>query len=91
MALFHHGVGGDGDDYDRTRLVDHQATKIPRGPASGMGYRIVEILNVGIVAGLLVAIGGFFWANRLLPLALSERSFWEIRCFFYCVGPLSPP
>lgn len=56
------------------------------GPASGMGYRIVEILNVGIVAGLLVAIGGFFWANRLLPLALSERSFWEIRCFFIVWG-----
>ena len=56
------------------------------GPASGMGYRIVEVLNVGIVAGLLVAIGGFFWANRLLPLALSERSFWEIRCFFIVWG-----
>ncbi|UVT19040.1 MAG: PepSY domain-containing protein [Nitrospira sp.] len=48
----------------------------------GVGYSVVEVLNVATVAGLPVAIAAFFWANRLLPLALSERSFWEIRCFF---------
>jgi uncharacterized iron-regulated membrane protein len=56
------------------------------GRSTGVGYRIVEILNVATVAGLLVAIAAFFWANRLLPIALSERSLWEIRCFFIVWG-----
>ena len=37
---------------------------------SRMGYRIVEVLNTATVAGLLMAVAAFFWANRLLPLAL---------------------
>ena len=45
-------------------------------------YRVVESLNVAVVAGLLVAIAVFFWANRLLPIALIGRSRWEIQCFF---------
>ncbi|MCS6305574.1 MAG: PepSY domain-containing protein [Nitrospira sp.] len=49
---------------------------------SRTGYRIVEVLNVATVAGLLMAVAAFFWANRLLPLALSDRSHWESHCFF---------
>ena len=45
-------------------------------------FRFVEALNVATVAGLLVAIAAFFWANRVLPLALIDRSQWEMRCFF---------
>ena len=45
-------------------------------------YRVVEALNVATVAGLLVATAAFFWANRVLPLALIDRSLWEMRCFF---------
>jgi uncharacterized iron-regulated membrane protein len=45
-------------------------------------YRFVKVLNVATVVGLLVAIAAFFWANRVLPLALIDRSLWEIRCFF---------
>lgn len=45
-------------------------------------YRVVEAFNVAAVAGLLVAIAAFFWANRVLPLALIDRSQWEMRCFF---------
>jgi len=52
----------------------------------GVGYRIVEVLNVATVAGLPVAVAAFFWANRLLPLPLNERSLWEIRCFFVVWG-----
>lgn len=54
--------------------------------SSQRGYRIVEVLNVATVAGLLVTVAAFFWANRLLPLALMERSLWEIRCFFIVWG-----
>lgn len=56
------------------------------GRSSQTGYRIVEILNVATVAGLPVGVAAFFWANRLLPMALTERSLWEIRCFFIVWG-----
>jgi hypothetical protein len=50
--------------------------------SSVTSYRVVEALNVATVAGLLVATAAFFWANRVLPLALIDRSQWEMRCFF---------
>ncbi|WP_211091400.1 PepSY-associated TM helix domain-containing protein [Pseudothauera rhizosphaerae] len=46
------------------------------------GHRFVEVLNVAAVAGLLVAIGAYFWANRLIPAEVAERNLWEIRVFF---------
>lgn len=51
-----------------------------------MSHRVVEVLNVATMAGLLVAVGTFFWANRLLPVALTDRSRWEVRCFFLVWG-----
>lgn len=45
-------------------------------------YRFIEALNVAAVAGLMVAIGTYFWVNRILPLGLIDRSLWETRCFF---------
>jgi len=45
-------------------------------------HRIVEILNVAVIAGLPVAIAGFFWGNRLWPWDLPERATWEMRTFF---------
>ena len=45
-------------------------------------YRVVEVLNVATIAGLPVAIAAYFWANRILPLALVDRPLWETRCFF---------
>ena len=46
------------------------------------GHRVVENLNIAVVAGLLVAVGSFFWANRLLPVDLVDRAQWEMRVFF---------
>jgi uncharacterized iron-regulated membrane protein len=46
------------------------------------GHRLVDILNVAGIAGLMVAIGAHFWANRLIPADLASRSDWEIRAFF---------
>lgn len=46
------------------------------------GHRLVEVLNVGAIAGLSVATASFFWFNRLLPAELLGRSDWEIRGFF---------
>lgn len=46
------------------------------------GLRLVEKLNVATVLGLPVAIAAYFWANRLLPLELSNRAGWEVHCLF---------
>ncbi|KIY40308.1 membrane protein [Pseudomonas sp. 10-1B] len=59
------------------RLPERQ--KLGRTP---LGQRLVEALNVGTVAGLPLAITGYFWANRLLPAELAQRADWEIRSFF---------
>lgn len=46
------------------------------------GYELVSTLNLAAIAGLLIAIAGYFWANRLLPALLDNRESWEIRVFF---------
>lgn len=46
------------------------------------GHRCVEVTNIAAIAGLPLAIGCYFWINRLLPLQLETRTLWEIRCFF---------
>ncbi|MEM9839350.1 MAG: PepSY-associated TM helix domain-containing protein [Pseudomonadota bacterium] len=43
---------------------------------------IIERMNVGVVAGLPIAIAGFFYANRLLPLGMDARAEWEIHVLF---------
>jgi len=45
-------------------------------------YRIVESLNIAVVAGLLVAVAAFFWSNRLWPSDVPGRAVWEMRTFF---------
>lgn len=46
------------------------------------GFRFVECLNIGTIAGLPVAIAAYFWANRLLPLGMAERADWEVHIMF---------
>lgn len=46
------------------------------------GLRLVEALNLGVIAGLPIAIGAYFWANRLLPVELAQRQATEIQTFF---------
>ncbi|KRP41996.1 PepSY-associated TM helix domain-containing protein [Pseudomonas poae] len=48
--------------------------------------RLVETLNIASMSGLLIAIGAFFWANRLLPASFAERSDWEVQAFFIAWG-----
>jgi uncharacterized iron-regulated membrane protein len=52
----------------------------------GFSLRLVDGLNLGGVAGLMIAIPVFFWANRLLPVGLSGRPDLEIQCFFTAWG-----
>lgn len=46
------------------------------------GHRLVEILNASGIAGLMLAVVGYFWLNRLLPAGLGTRSDVEIQGFF---------
>ncbi|MGJ7542029.1 PepSY-associated TM helix domain-containing protein [Variovorax sp. LT1R16] len=47
-----------------------------------IGLRLVERLNVAVVIGLPVAIGAYFWANRLLPVDIAHRAEWEVHSLF---------
>ncbi len=46
------------------------------------GFRLVERLNIGFIAGFPAAMVGFLWANRLLPTALAARGAAEIDAMF---------
>jgi uncharacterized iron-regulated membrane protein len=46
------------------------------------GLRAVERLNVATIIGLPIAICAYFWANRLLPLDMSDRAAWEVHALF---------
>ncbi|VVN26439.1 PepSY-associated TM helix domain-containing protein [Pseudomonas fluorescens] len=48
--------------------------------------RLVEVLNIASMAGLMVAVAAFFWANRLLPVGMAGRGDWEVNSFFIVWG-----
>lgn len=50
------------------------------------GHRLVDVLNIGAIAGLMIATAVFFWANRLLPLDLPQREWREAIAFFSAWG-----
>ncbi|RSE99172.1 PepSY-associated TM helix domain-containing protein [Achromobacter aegrifaciens] len=56
------------------------------GAREAFSLRLVDALNAGTVAGLFISIAAFFWANRLLPIDLAGRQFWESRAFFAVWG-----
>jgi uncharacterized iron-regulated membrane protein len=52
----------------------------------GFGHDLVERVNIGTIAGLPIAIALYFWANRLLPVALPDRATWEMHGLFIAWG-----
>lgn len=46
---------------------------------------VIERINIGIIIGLPIAIASYFWANRLLPIDITDRANWEVNCFFIAV------
>ncbi|MNP10265.1 hypothetical protein D3C76_1024080 [compost metagenome] len=44
--------------------------------------RLVEVLNIASMSGLMLAVAGFFWANRLIPALQQGRAEWEVNTFF---------
>lgn len=47
-----------------------------------LGFWLVEKLNIATLAGLPLAMVGFLWLNRLLPLEMTARAKWEVDGFF---------
>lgn len=58
------------------------AKAVARGARAGWASRLVDGLNIGAIAGLPIAMAAFFWANRLLPVAMPQRAQAEIDLFF---------
>nr|WP_314483919.1 PepSY-associated TM helix domain-containing protein [uncultured Pseudomonas sp.] len=45
-------------------------------------YRLVEAINVAVMAGLSLACISLLWANRLLPAGMTDRAGAELNVFF---------
>lgn len=57
----------------KRRKLNHQPS---------FGHKLVEVLNIGTIAGLPIAIAGYFLANRLLPVEMNNRADWEMHSLF---------
>ncbi len=69
-----------------TGLVMWTIKRRPKYTKAGrfsFGHGLVERLNIAAIAGMFVAIGAIFWANRLLPVGLEARGDWEVKVFLY--------
>ena len=65
-----------------TGLVLYTVKQRKQPKANARFLRMVESLNVAIVAGLSLACVALLWGNRLLPSELAGRQDWELRLFF---------
>jgi len=62
------------------------AKALAKGGRVGYGVRLVDALNIGAIAGLPIAFAVYFWANRLLPVEMAQRTNLEANCFFIAWG-----
>lgn len=65
-----------------TGLVLYAVKQRKQAKANPQFLRVVESLNVAVIAGLSLACVALLWANRLLPAELAGRQDWELRLFF---------
>lgn len=77
------------------RGQQHQRLQQRAGRAAGhsftarinaTGLRIVEVLNIGTLAGLPLGLAAYFLANRLLPVTMPTRASWEVHSLFIVWG-----
>ncbi|AZY48698.1 peptidase [Bordetella avium] len=66
--------------------VAKRRQKLPAGRGDTFSLRVIDALNAGTIAGVFLGVAVVFLANRLLPLDLPERQFWESRSFFIVWG-----
>lgn len=60
--------------------------KLPDPARPHFGFRLVERLNIGVIAGSCAGIAVYFLANRLLPIGMAHRAEWEINSLFIAWG-----
>ncbi|MDZ7864980.1 PepSY-associated TM helix domain-containing protein [Acidovorax sp.] len=65
-----------------------QDKRAKAGEKPEFGFRLVECLNIGTIAGLPVAVAAYFWANRLIPADFANRRDWEVHAMFITWGLL---
>lgn len=65
-----------------TGLVLYTVKQRKQAKSNPAFLKLVESLNVSVIAGLALACIALLWANRLLPTGLMERQSWELRLFF---------
>jgi uncharacterized iron-regulated membrane protein len=68
-----------------TGLVLWIVKRRERAPLS-RGNCVLERLNVGVLAGVPLGCVAFLLANRLLPLAISDRAGWEVSIGLWTAG-----
>ncbi len=56
--------------------------RLPDPARPPFGFRLVERLNIGFVAGFPIAMALYLWANRLLPVAMERRADGEVNAMF---------
>jgi uncharacterized iron-regulated membrane protein len=62
--------------------------KLPDQAKPYLGFRLVERLNIGFVAGAPIGIAAYFLANRMLPIGMADRAAWEVNWLFIIWGGL---
>jgi uncharacterized iron-regulated membrane protein len=60
--------------------------KLPDPAHPHLGFRLVERLNIGVIAGACAGVAIYFLANRLLPIGMANRADWEIHSLFIAWG-----
>ncbi|WP_066271896.1 PepSY-associated TM helix domain-containing protein [Hydrogenophaga palleronii] len=68
----------------KRKVQQDKRAKAGQGPA--FGFRLVQCLNIGSIAGLPVAVAVYFWANRLIPADFAGRRDWEVHAMFIAWG-----
>lgn len=63
-------------------------SKLPDPARPHFGFRLVERLNIGFIAGAPGGIAVYFLTNRLLPGAALERAEWEVDSLFIAWGAI---
>ena len=60
--------------------------RLPDPARPHFGFKLVERLNIGFIAGAPGGMAAYFLANRLLPFDLAKRDQWEIDSLFIAWG-----
>lgn len=60
--------------------------QLPNPDKPYFGFWLVEKLNITALVGLPLAMVGYLWLNRLLPVQMSARADWEVHGFFIIWG-----